>query len=564
MQPLPATQLRWHWTLGLAGVAGILIALGFEPFGLWPATIVGAGLFTWLFASRGVAGAAVHGLIVGATLNTLSLHWMAVLGVSVAVGLVAVMSLWFLLLGVCVALLTRLRYWVLWVPLSWVAVETAAGSFPFGGFPWIRLGITALNQPLSGWFAVIGSAGVSLLVALVSNLILLAIIQAKGRVVGTAVVVSLFGVGGALLFLPADTPDETVNVGLVQGNVSREQAGYGSPARSVVGNNLSETIILLAENRANAEEPLDFIMWPENATDIDPLSDATTGRAVETAVALADIPIMVGAVMDGPAPETRQTSTLWWDPDSGISSRYDKRNLVPFGEWIPMRDLLLPRFPVLEQIGRQSVPGEGPGVLDAPLTKNEDFKVGTIICYELAWDSTSYDTITGGAQVLSSQSNTNTYAGTFEVHQQMALNQVRALEARREVIVSTLNGLSGLVDVHGKIHEETRELTTANRTFTVPLRSNITPGVILGPWISIAASGLSILALAWAMSATFQKRRVGRLHVGTTDRTEAINGRLPSTRQDLGDHPDVQRGSKHREHHSSPTGVGSSSSHPRR
>ncbi|TRY17283.1 apolipoprotein N-acyltransferase [Tessaracoccus rhinocerotis] len=510
MSPLPTPGMTRLLSLPMAVVTGLLIGLGFAPMGVWPATLVGVALFTWLLAGRSAGSAAVHGLLAGLALNALTIHWISVLGVPVAVALVAFMSLWFLVLGIVVALLTRTRAWVFLVPAAWVGVETAAGSFPFGGFPWIRLAYTGLDQPIAGWFAWVGSAGVTFLLALGANLLLLAVVDRGLRLRATAGGLAVFLVGAALTLVPHAEPEQHVTVGVVQGNVNRAEKGTGTYARSVTANHLSETVFLLAEERARGGE-LDFILWPENATDIDPIADDTTREQIETAVRLAGVPIFVGAVMDGPVPDSRQTSSLWWHPETGPGDRYDKRNLVPFGEWIPFREFLLPRLPVLEQIGRQSIPGEGPGVVDAPTDAFEYLRVGTMICFELAWDSTSYDTVRGGAQVLVSQSNTNTYAGTFEVPQQTALNRIRALETGREVIVSTINGISGLVDVDGELSGTTEELTSAHRTFTVPLRTNTNLAVTLSPWLALVVSAAALGGTLYAVATRGGRRRPGRM-----------------------------------------------------
>ena len=478
----------------MTALTGLLLGIGYAPMGVWPATIVGLGLFTWLMSGRTPWQAAALGGVAGLAMNGITIHWVGVLGVPVAVVLVVFMSLWTALLGVMVSLLTRLRLWVLLVPCAWVAVEMASGRIPFGGFPWNRLAYTTVDQPLSGWLPWVGATGVAFLLALTAQLGLVAVRDRHIRVRAIAVATTLFVVGGALKLVPHATPEQQVTVGVVQGNVNRHLHGTSSYASSVTNNVLSETVFLLASNRATGDTPLDFVLWPENATDVDPLTDPTTRSLVETSVALAGIPVFVGAVMDGPDPATtRQTSSIWWDPENGPGDQYDKRNLVPFGEYIPFRDFLLPRLPILKQIGRQSIPGTGPGVLAAPTAAHQYLKVGTVICFELAWDDTVYDTVRGQADVIVSQSNTNTYGETFEVYQQLTINRVRAMEIGREVVVSTLNSVSGLVDATGAFHDPTAEFTAGHRTFTVPLRTNVNLAVVLSPWLgwvlSLVAAG---------------------------------------------------------------------------
>ena len=157
--------------------------------------------------------------------------------------------------------------------------------------------------------------------------------------------------------------------------------------------------------RLGQERQPDFLLWPENSTDIDPTVDPVTRLTVDAAAQVAGRPILVGAVMQGPGEGERQTSALWWVPGRGPQARYDKQNLVPFGEWIPFRDQLKPLFPVLERVGAQSVPGTKPGVLTVNLG-DRVVRLGDVICFELAYDQTVYGAVRGGAQVLLVQSTT--------------------------------------------------------------------------------------------------------------------------------------------------------------
>ncbi len=522
--PFSRPALPTGISLVLAACTGLLLGVGQAPMSVWPATILGLALFTWLVAGRSVGQAAGLGAVIGLVMNAITIHWVYVLGVPVAFALVVFMSLWGVLLAMMVSLITRLRGWVFLVPAAWVAVEMASGRVPFGGFPWNRLAYTTVDQPMSGWLPWVGATGVAYLLALLAQLTLTAVLEPRVRLRVVAAAAVLFVVGGALKLIPPMDPEQQISIGVVQGNVNRELHGTAAYASSVTNNMLSEMIFLMASNRALGEESLDFVLWPENATDRDPLTRPETRSLVETSTAIAGVPILVGAVMEGPDPgTTRQTSGIWWDPDTGPGDRYDKRNLVPFGEYIPFRSFLLPRLPILEQIGRQSIPGTEPGVIEAPIAEHESLRVGNIICFELAWDDTVYDTVRGQSDVIVSQSNTNTYGGTFEVPQQLVINRVRAMELGREVVVSTLNSVSALVDATGAVHEPTAEFTAAHRSFTVPLRTNVNLAVILSPWLGITLTVVGFGAAGFAGARGWRTRASDRL----PRQSPAANGTNP-------------------------------------
>jgi apolipoprotein N-acyltransferase len=562
--------------VGIVLLAGVAVGLSWQPYGLWPLMLVGIPVFT--LTIRGVRPLNAFGLgyLFGLAMLALAISWVQVLGTWVAVVLIIFVSSFFGLLGLATSLVGRLRWWPMAIACCWVLIEYAYSRIPFGGFGWTRIAYAVVDTPLAGFFPIIGVAGVSFVVALVGQLIAWAVLALRaappGRltrpiraIIAAAAIVGIGLLGSALRLYqvePAATSAGSVRVGIVQGNIPGRGIEAMGRARSVTNNHLSETIHLMTKVRLGQEPQPDFLLWPENSTDIDPTVDPITRQTVQAAAQVADRPILVGAVMQGPGPNERQTAALWWDPDRGALARYDKQNLVPFGEWIPFRAQLLPLIPLLQQVGAQSVAGTRPGILDVTAA-GRPVKIGDVICFELAYDQTIYRSITGGAQVLMVQSNNATYGGTGQIEQQFAITRARAMETRREIAVATTNSVSGFITRDGAVAIRTQEFTAQSMVVEMPLRNALTPAIRVAPWLERGLALVAVLAsLAALLGGTRRPARSERMQAEQSKLEKEIpvepidapdgparDGRrdvsLRSSRTDSGDNPDLQRVGEH-------------------
>lgn len=476
--------------------SGIGVGLGFEPLGWWPLAIAALAALYWLTSSIRPRRAAGYGYLFGLGLFGVSIPWVYPLGIWVAVLLVAAMSCWGMLIVWGTRMVTRLPLAPLWMAAVWTLTEFAWGRFPFGGFGWLRLAYLTPDQPLSGYLGFLGTPTTGFIVALVAATLSVARSR-RAAIRGGVTVAALFAIGGALLFVPPAAPSGSVTVGMVQGNTNgspgSESMGY---ARSVTNNHVSETVMLMSRAKTGMDPMPQFIVWPENSTDIDPTRDRATRELIEEAARLSGLPILVGAVMAGPGDNERQTSALWW-ADGGIQARIDKRNLVPFGEYIPMRDVLLPIAPILEEVGAQSVPGDGPRALDAALPDGRQIRIGNISCFELAWDDTVYDTVRDGGELITVQSNNSTYTHTAQPRQQFVITRTRAMELRRDIVVATTSSFSGLIRADGTVVDKTEEATSASRTYDVATRDTVSAGVRIGPWLERVLALAGVAGIFW-------------------------------------------------------------------
>lgn len=490
--------LPWWVRTSLATVAGAAASLGFAPVGWWPVLIVCVAALTLLaITAPRWWHAALVGLGYGFGLYLIAIRWMTVVFTEAMIGLSALEAAFLAVLAVLIRIAGRSRHWPLLAAGCWLSVEYVFSSQPFGGFPWLRLGYTVIDSPLAGLLPLVGVPGAGFAVALVGQLLAYLVLDAhtlRRRLWGVAGVALVLLSGTIGLLVPAGAEQGSVSVGYVQGNAPGGGIyGLGAP-RTLTRNHVAETERLAARIASGEVAKPDFVVWPENGTDMDPFLDAQTNQLVKQAVAAVNVPVLIGTITAGPGPNERQTAAIVWDPVTGAQARYDKRNLVPFGEWVPLRGILEPLFPVVAYVGEQSIPGTGPGVLPVQLP-GRTVQVGDLICYEVAYDATVHDTVLAGAQLNVVQSSNAMYVGTTQVPQQFAITRARAAELRRDILVVTTTGISGLIRPDGSVAFTLPEFQPSSGVVQLPLRTGLTPAVWLSGWLQLAGVLLTVTGL---------------------------------------------------------------------
>lgn len=480
----------WRASL-LAVAAGIALGLSFVDFRLWlvpwfavaPLVALGeaqaprrAWRLGWLAGTLGIAGAfawlvyafQVFGgfpLPVALLLFVAPVAWMG-LEIGVFTGLLAWVGRWPLALA---------------APCTFTAVEIVFPTL----FPWRLAHTQYVVVPLlqSGEIAgpyLLGFAMVWVNAAIVR----LVRDREWSPIVAASTLVLALVVGGTWRMAAVEKLRDAapaVRVGVVQGNIGVERKGERAMFRRNLDDyrNLS---LALADS-------VDLLVWPETVAQ----------RAIPTSLDMpsGDLhpfphpprPLVFGGLAVGEAREGRRVhnSAFLVDTSGAIRGRYDKRVLVPFGEYLPLAD----RYPWLRKwspaTGRFS-PGVGPGILTTP----DGARLGPLICYEDVIPGPAREAVALGAQVLLNLTNDAWYGDTAEPHQHQALALWRAVETRRDFIRSTNTGLTATISATGAVLGELPLFVAATQQVEVRLLDvktfyavwgDVFGGMVLAAWV---------------------------------------------------------------------------------
>ncbi|MFJ5483718.1 apolipoprotein N-acyltransferase [Pectobacterium actinidiae] len=440
---LAAVQLL---TLTLLARACLQASRGWQAFlsGWWFGLMsFGIGLY-WVFISMHHHG----GLPVA-----LAILGVAVLSAFLALftGLACGLTTWLLpVAGYRTSLASALTWAAAWAAMEWLR------SILFSGFPWLNIGYAHVDGPLAGWAPLVGVHGMALLAAFV------AAVLAAPRLTPTTVAAALLPLlaGSSLIPIEWSRPyGEPLHVRLVQGNIDQSQKF--DPA--FFDHSITRHLQLASRPPVEGELDPDLIVLPETVlplfqNDIDPLiweKWRALAKEQQSAIAMG-VPLHT---VESDGSQRQTNSAIGFDANTPVQQlstgtvgqRYDKRHLVPWGEYVPsgfgwfvqMLDMPLGEF-------------------DRGSERQSPFAVGgqhlgLNICYEnvfgpellpALWPDAGDDP---GASILVNLSNLGWFGETWALRQHLQIGRLRSMETARPMLTSTNTGITASIDPKGRV-----------------------------------------------------------------------------------------------------------------
>lgn len=425
---LPLSLAPWNWwPIGLMSVASLVVLLrGLRPVDcFWRTFWFGLGMFgvgvSWVFISIHDHGHASVPLALFLT--------------SLFVILLAVLfALPFMLYGAgCnrTAGTMALAFPSIWVLGEWTR------SWLFSGFPWMYLGYGHIDTWLSGWAPITGVLGISWICALSGAAIGIIAIPRKQFILGN--VALLMAVGWATGWYLQSVQWTTaagapLRIGIMQ------------PALPVAAKwDSAQLAAILEQNRQTTAELLgnDLVIWPESAVpaleeQVKPFLAAMAKRALDT-----DTALLTGIPTRNATTQQYHNSVIGLGTASGI---YHKQHLVPFGEYVPFERWLGGTMAFLNL--PMSIFSPGPARQE-PIYAN-GFSIGTAICYEIVFPDLVAATA-NHSNLLLTVSNDSWFGRSIGPKQHFQMARMRAAENRKPLIRATNDGITALINHHGKV-----------------------------------------------------------------------------------------------------------------
>jgi apolipoprotein N-acyltransferase len=371
------------------------------------------------------------------------LYWISIVGWAGWLVLILMQAIYLGAFGAAWAVASRVDNVALRViaaPTLWVALEYVRSLFPFRGFTWGQL---AQSQHDLEWMLRPARFGGSWLVAfavvLAASLLAEAVVDlVRRRFVPAGILVALASltVVAPLAIGRASADGEPLNAAIVQGNVPQD----------FVGSSATKDIVILNSHRRLTEqlagEDIDLVVWPESSIGIDIERNLELKEKVVESAGTVGAPLIAGANLDIDADRYRVVA-LHFSAEGQIVDRYVKTHLVPFGEYVPGRDLI-GWLPILDQVPRDAIPDDKPTIFDVA-----GGKVAPVISFEGDFGTLVRGRIDAGGRLLIVATNTSTWGESWASAQHVAFSQVRAAENGVWTVHAALSGISAFIAPDG-------------------------------------------------------------------------------------------------------------------
>jgi apolipoprotein N-acyltransferase len=491
-------------------LSAVLMWLSFPPVNLGFLVFAAPVPLLWALRRTGTRREAARvGFLYGFAFFGGMLWWIYQLG-AVAwfplIGALAVYVTAYALLLHAVRLWSPLLWWMVAVG-GWAAFEFARSRWPLGGFPWgapgFAVGVVPGARGAAQW---IGPTGWGVLViAFAAALVLMAEEERDRRPL--EVVTALFVVVAArgLVFAP-DAAGTAVRVAIVQGNSPCPRAHCANEKQQIYESHLDLTKTIEAGS-------VDLVVWAEDSFggSYNPtFNPEVAAQMGSEAVRLGAYLLAGGSRSAGP--ENWDNYNLLFAPDGSIVGEYLKQHPVPFGEFVPLRDLL--KFiPQLDQVPRDLRRGAGPVVFPVEIG-GRSFQLGSVISFEGAFPRYLRGEVRAGAQLIVVATNEGSYGRGPASDQLIGMVRINAAALGVDVVHAAVTGHSTFVRADGSLDAAQTGLFTDEVLYgTVRVQeSRRTFYAVIGDWLELAAIGAAGIALVvgWRRPREFRIRPLAR------------------------------------------------------
>jgi apolipoprotein N-acyltransferase len=496
------TRPGWPGNL-LAMAAGGLTTLALAPFNIWPLALVALIVFYLGLRDLSSRQALWRGWCYGFGLFGAGTSWIYVSIHTYGDAPVLLAGFLMLLFTASIAWFFALPAWLWarWIrrseaPLAdalafaalWFAQEMFRGWF-LTGFPWLYSGYSQLDGPLSGLAPMGGMWLISFCLALTAALLcnLWRLRERKSFLAaGVVLLLAPWVLGLALKSHAWTSPSGApLKVAAIQGNVAQSMKWDPQQLNAQLA---------LYRDLTFTGKPVDLIVWPETAVPV--LKESAEGflsvmgrfAADRHAALITGVPIR----QKGGRGEYRYYNgiTVVGEGDG----TYLKQKLVPFGEYVPLQDLLRGLISFFDL--PMSDFARGPA--DQALLQAKGYQIAPFICYEVVYPEFAAS-LAKNSDLLLTVSNDTWFGTSIGPLQHLQMAQMRALEAGRWMIRATNNGVTGLINPFGQITEQIPQFEQGVLYGEVTPMHQLTPYLRWRSWPLLILSGL---IFAWALVAS--------------------------------------------------------------
>lgn len=500
------------WRIPTAIVGGLISSLAMPRENIWPLIFVSVAMI--LISVRGLSFwvAAGVGFLAGLAFYLSQVEWLSLYLGPVPWIALSVMEAGIFAIGAGVIALVwswSQSFKTSWyksftisfvIATLWTAREWFSINIPYGGFPWSRVAHSLSESFLSQLVYFVGISGLTFISVFITVSILQALEAGAKSIKDNLLTLSTSAIAialAALFVVPTNAESGELTVAAVQGNAN---AGLFANAErgTFLRNHLEATEML---NEHPLRDEIDFVVWPENASDLNPQANPSAHSKIEALISEYKVPLILGAITESGG--SYFNSSLYYSKEADQIDQYDKKRPVPFAEYVPDREFWNQLAPdLIGLVSRDYAFGTRDGIFEL-----DGDSLGVLICFEIAIDDIGRELVAGGAQIILSQTNNADFGRSDETFQQAALARLRAIETGRTVVNISTVGVSRIFLPNGEIISELPTFEPGVMVEKVPLRDSITPAMAIAPVFDLS---INFLALALFVAAIGQKLRASR------------------------------------------------------